>query len=249
MRSGEKRRLARAATWYVEEQLEFDKRLIRYHYDAIRGFLRGPLGLELGPAEGQMTPLLLKHFTTLTVVDGSAPLLDKIPRAPNLVKIHSLFEDFTPRHQFDSIVMNRVLEHVRDPVGLLRLARRWLSPNGRLLIGVPNADSFHRLAAVHMRLLRRATELNDRDRRLGHRRVYTRDALLLDIRKAKLAVVTTGGVFFKPLSNVQIDATWTDAMMDGFFKLGSDFPDNAAEIYAVCRRPSIDSRKVAPRAA
>jgi 2-polyprenyl-3-methyl-5-hydroxy-6-metoxy-1,4-benzoquinol methylase len=182
-----------------------------------------------------MTRLLLNDFKLLTIVDGSARLLDHIEPAGHLVKVHSLFEDFHPRERFDSIVMSRVLEHVVDPVGLLRSARRWLASKGRIILGVPNAQSFHRLAAVRMGLLRHPRQLNERDRILGHRRVYTKAALLADIRKAGLRVVKTGGVFFKPLSLQQIQDTWTEEMMDGFFELGKDFPDHAAEIFAVCR--------------
>ena len=44
-----------------------------------------------------------------------------------------------------------------------------------------------------------------------------------------------GGVFFKPLSNGQIQENWTEEMIQGFFELGKDFPEYAADIYAVCK--------------
>jgi hypothetical protein len=43
-----------------------------------------------------------------------------------------------------------------------------------------------------------------------------------------------GGVFFKPLSNQQIQEQWSEAMIQGFYELGKDFPSHAAELYAVC---------------
>jgi hypothetical protein len=43
------------------------------------------------------------------------------------------------------------------------------------------------------------------------------------------------GVFFKPLSNEQIQYHWTEEMIQGFYAVGKDFPDQAAEMYAVCR--------------
>ena len=39
--------------------------------------------------------------------------------------------------QFDAVVCNQVLEHVRDPVAVLREIRRVLRPSGRLIYSAP----------------------------------------------------------------------------------------------------------------
>ena len=46
------------------------------------------------------------------------------------------------RGGFSLVTMFHVLEHVYDPVGYLRTARDLLSPNGRLIVQVPNASSW-----------------------------------------------------------------------------------------------------------
>lgn len=230
----ERNRVEAVSNWYLKEQLDFDKRLIGFRYRTLRPHLRGPHGLELGPAEGEMTQFLLGDFATLTIVEGGAELLARILDAPNLIKVHALFEEFEPRRTFDSIVMEHILEHVEHPVALLQRVKRWLAPAGRILIGVPNGHSIHRLAAVKMRLLESPTQLNPRDHALGHRRVYTLETLGHDLAAAGLRVLETGGVFFKPLSNQQIQDHWTEEMIQGFYELGKDFPQHAAELYAVC---------------
>jgi 2-polyprenyl-3-methyl-5-hydroxy-6-metoxy-1,4-benzoquinol methylase len=167
-------------------------------------------------------------------VDGSEKLLDHISNARNLIKVHALFEDFQPKWQFNTIIMEHVLEHVEHPVALLQRVKQWLAPQGKILVGVPNGYSFHRLVAVKMGLLKEPCELNARDHTLGHRRVYTPKTFRNDLKLAGLCISKTGGVFFKPLSNQQIQDHWTDEMVQGFYELGKDFPDNAAELYAVC---------------
>lgn len=231
----EAERIARLAGWYAQEQLDFDKRLVGFRYRTLEPHLRGPRGLELGPADGQMTRFLLKHFDTLTVVEGSPELLKGIPDAPNLVKVHALFEEFEPDRRFDTVIMEHILEHVEQPTPLLRRAREWVAPDGRILVGVPNGHSIHRLVAVKMGLLKHPCQLNDRDVALGHRRVYTPGTLREDLQTAGLEILEMGGVFLKPVSNQQIQDHWTEAMVNAFYELGNDFPEHAAELYAVCR--------------
>ena len=231
----EKTRVEDVSNWYLEEQLDFDKRLIGFRYRTLRPHLCGSIGLELGPAEGQMTQFLKNDFESLTVVDAAPKLLELIPNYPNLIKVHSLFEDFNPQNKFDTIIMEHILEHVDQPVELLHRIQEWLAPEGRILLGVPNGNSIHRLAATKMGLLRQPCELNPRDLAQGHRRVYTRDTFRADIETSGLEVLELGGVFFKPLSNQQIQDNWTEEMIEGFYELSKDFPEYTADIYAVCK--------------
>jgi 2-polyprenyl-3-methyl-5-hydroxy-6-metoxy-1,4-benzoquinol methylase len=222
------------ASWYFKEQLDFDKQLIRFKYQTLKPYIQGIEGLELGSGDGQMTQFLVQDFLRLTVVDASQDLLESIPNTPNLTKIHTLFEEFKPQKKFNTIVMSHILEHVAKPVPLLERVKYWLACEGKILTVVPNGHSIHRLAAVKMGLLKEPCELNSRDYALGHRRVYTQTTFRKDIEEAGLRIVEMGGVFFKPLSNQQIQDNWTEEMIQGFYELGKDFPEYAAEIYAVC---------------
>jgi 2-polyprenyl-3-methyl-5-hydroxy-6-metoxy-1,4-benzoquinol methylase len=232
----ESKRLGEISNWYMDNQLDFDRRLIGFRYQALKPFFQGPRGLELGPAEGCMTQLMIEDFEELTVVDASKELLDFIPDSQKLKKVKSLFEEFEPDRFYDSIIMEHILEHVLDPVELLKKVMRWLNPEpkGRLFIGVPNGHSIHRLAAVKMGLLKHPCELNSRDQALGHRRVYTPKTFKDHLEKAGLTIIHSGGVFFKPLSNKQIQDNWTEEMIQGFYKLGKDFSEHTAEIFSVC---------------
>lgn len=232
----EKEHVENVSNWYLEEQLDFDKRLIRGRYETLKKYMIGPHGLELGSADGQMTRFLLADFEKLTIVDGASELLRVIPEADNLVKVHSLFEEFEPAERFNTVIMEHILEHVENPVALLKLAQNWLAPGGRILLGVPNGHSIHRLAAVKMGLLEHPSQLNSRDIAQGHRRVYNPETFRTDIEKAGLSIKKMGGIFFKPLSNKQIQDHWTEEMIQGFYELGKDFPWNAADLYAICNR-------------
>lgn len=184
-----------------------------------------------------MTRLLVNDFAQLTVVDGAKELLDAIPDFPNVTKVHSLFEEFEPPDWFDTVILEHILEHVDDPHAILTRARGWLGPAGRLLAGVPNANSIHRLIGVKMGLLGETTELNPRDLAQGHRRVYTPNSFRDELERAGLRVTQFGGVFFKPLSNQQIQDYWSEELKEAFYELGKDFPEHAADLFAVCEAP------------
>ena len=229
----EQERVEGLGRWYLDEQLDFDKKLVEFKYRTLKPYFQGPEALELGPGDGQMTRLLVHDFSRLTVVEGSATLLASIAAHANLLKVQALFEEFTPSQKFNTIIMAHILEHIDDPVGLLRRAGDWLAAGGKILAAVPNANSFHRLAAVKMGLLARPDELNARDHAVGHRRVYDPASFRRDFAAAGLRVLAAGGVFCKPLSNQQIEDHWTPAMIEGFYQLGKDFPDYGADIYLV----------------
>ncbi len=227
------------AQWYSTSGDTFDGKLTYYSFLSLMPFFTGKRVLEVGAADGQMTLLLSEHFEKVVVVEGSKTYCQTIQaKVSENVEIHcSLIEEYETGTDFDTIFLAHILEHVEDPVMVLKRVSRWLSPRGRILVAVPNAHSIHRLVAVKMGLLEQPYEFSERDRMLGHRRVYSLDRLLNDLRQGGLQVESTGGIFFKPLTNGQIDQWFTQQMMDGFFALGKEFPEYAAEIFAVCRLP------------
>jgi len=207
---------------------------IRYSFRIFARHLRGNSILEMGPAEGVMTELLVATGKTLTVVEGSLAFCESIARRMPAVRVvHGLFETFSPAERFDNIVLGHVLEHVEDPAAIVARAAQWLSPNGRMLAAVPNSRSLHRQAAVLMNLLPREDALNEMDIHHGHRRVFDPESFRQCFIDAGLDVETFGGYWIKPVSNRQIEQTWTPQMLAAFMVLGERYPEIAAEIYVV----------------
>jgi 2-polyprenyl-3-methyl-5-hydroxy-6-metoxy-1,4-benzoquinol methylase len=210
---------------------------VRYSFRIFERHLRGDSILEMGPAEGLMTELLAKTGKSLTVVEGSKAFCDALAaRFPAARVAHSLFEDFVPARTFDNIVLGHVLEHVEDPAAIVARAVTWLSPQGRMLAAVPNSRSLHRQAAVLMGLLPSEDALNESDAHHGHRRVFNPESFRQCFLAAGLGVEVFGGYWLKPLSNRQIEQTWTPEMLDAFMQLGERYPDIAGEIYLVATK-------------
>ncbi|HEX6795836.1 MAG TPA: class I SAM-dependent methyltransferase [Casimicrobiaceae bacterium] len=207
---------------------------IRYSFRIFERHLRGDSILEMGPAEGVMTELLAATGKQVTVVEGSRAFCESITRRmPSVRVVHSLFESFSPIERFDNIVLGHVLEHVEDPRAIVALAAQWLSPDGHMLAVVPNSRSLHRQAAVLMKLLPREDALNEMDIHHGHRRVFDPESFRQCFLDAGLDVGRFGGYWIKPVSNRQIEQTWTPQMLAAYMALGERYPDIAAEIYVV----------------
>jgi 2-polyprenyl-3-methyl-5-hydroxy-6-metoxy-1,4-benzoquinol methylase len=207
---------------------------VRYSFNIFERFLRGNSILEMGAAEGVMTKLLATTGKALTIVEGSKAFCDELAvRFPAARVFHSLFEDFVPAQVFDNIVLGHVLEHVADPTAILVRAAAWLSDKGRILAAVPNSRSLHRQAAVLMGLLPSEETLNEMDLHHGHRRVFNPESFRQCFIAAGLSLEMFGGYWLKPLSNRQIEATWTPELLAAFMRLGERYPDIAAEIYVV----------------
>lgn len=207
---------------------------IKYCFTILRRYLRGNRVLELGPAEGVMTELLSHTDKELTVVEGSTVFCESLrKRFPTVQVIHGLFEEFEPTEKYDVIVLGHVLEHVLNPEAILRRACSWLQPGGCIFAAVPNARSLHRQAAVIMELIPTEDSLNDKDRHHGHRIVFNPESFRAAFTRAGLAVDVFGGYWLKPLSNIQIEYSWTPSMIEAFMQLGERYPDIAGEIYVV----------------
>ncbi|MDA5192507.1 class I SAM-dependent methyltransferase [Govanella unica] len=203
-------------------------------FDIFKRFMNNGSILEMGPAEGIMTDLLVDLPNSLTVVEGSEIFCQSLTkRHPSINVVHALFEEYKPTQKFDNIILGHVLEHVEDPVDILRHARNWLTPTGQILAAVPNSRSLHRQAAVIMEMLSFEEQLNEPDRHHGHRRVYNPETYRRDFLAAGLKIKQFGGYWMKPLSNKQIEDSWSPELLKAFMTLGERYPDIAGEIYVV----------------
>ena len=208
-------------------------------YKAIQKHHMPGNALELGSADGIMTERLLPEFSSFTVIDGSQLFLDQLNskiKNDKLKTVCSLFEEYETEIKYDNIFGTHILEHLTDPVLVLKKAKEWLSDTGKIFIAVPNARSIHRLIGVKMGMLEKPDSLNDQDLKLGHLRVYTPELLKQHITDAGLKIVHFGGLMIKPISNRQIEENWSDELVDAFFALGDDMPELCSEIYIVASK-------------
>lgn len=206
-------------------------------------FKKGNL-LELGSFEGQFTDRLLHYFKDVTCVEASDVAIENARKrlGTRVNFVNSMFESAALPQKYDNIVLTHVLEHLDDPIHVLkRINDEWLAKGGRFFLVCPNANAPSRQIAVKMGLISDNAAVTPAEAEHGHRCTYSLDTLERDASKAGLRVVHRSGIFFKALANFQWDQLLkTDIIskeyLDGCYKLGQQYPDLCASIFLLCEQ-------------
>lgn len=145
--------------------------------------------LDVGCATGYMCERLTQAGCQVVGVDADEVALEQARKWCEQVVLADLDLDGlrnVPRDpRFDAILFGDVLEHLRDPLPVLRQATGLLEPTGFVVVSVPNVAH----AAVRLALLQGRWDYS----RVGlldstHLRFFTRSSLLDLLREAGLGV-------------------------------------------------------------
>lgn len=209
-------------TWYPQRVL--------HHAGAARSLL------ELGLGHGYTTDIFSRRFARHVVLEGSPAVIcnfrDKHPDCRAEI-VDTWFENFATDERFDVIVMGFILEHVEDPLLILRRFRDFLAPGGKMFLAVPNARVLNRRLGQLAGLLDDVTTLSENDLLLGHKRFYTVDSLSAEVAQAGCGVDRLEGIYLKPFTTRQIVSLQLDRkIMDALCTVGVDYPELSCGLLA-----------------
>lgn len=215
-----------------------------YMIRSFEPFFTGGSMLELGSFKGDFTQRLLTHFDEITCVEASDAAIAEAQKklGDKVTFINALFETAVLPKRYDNIVLTHVLEHLDDPVLVLkRVNEDWLTEGGRFFLVCPNANAPSRQIAVKMGLITHNAAVTPAEAEHGHRCTYSLDTLERDAVAAGLKVIHRSGIFFKALANFQWDRLLqTDIIskeyLEGCYKLGQQYPDLCSSIFLMCER-------------
>lgn len=218
------------------ENMGFEKILIKYKIASIKPHLTGKRLLDIGCGLGFLCQSFANDFETVVGVDGSPEKITKakhINTHPNVTYIQSMFEDFKPTKPFDTIIATKVLEHVVDSIAFLIHLKHMLSPKGRIIITTPNALGLHKRIGKHLGLISDFYTRTPADLEKGHKRIYDKEKLVHELKTASLQVSLIEGLFLKPLSHSQMES-WDTKICDALYDIGKELPDYCSSLMAVC---------------
>lgn len=241
---------------FVQETKDNQDRKYFYGFDydvmhpfMIRTFLphiKPGNSLELGSFEGLFSQRLIEHVDTLDCVEASQEAVEKaeaLLKGQKSIKIYNdVFETVNLSQKYKNIFITHVLEHVEDPVSVLkRVNNEWLDDDGYFFLVCPNANAPSRQIAVKMGLISHNSAVTEGERLHGHHITYSLDTLEREAKAAGLDVIYRGGIFFKALANFQFDRILqTDIIspeyLEGCYQLGHIYPDLCASIFLLCKK-------------
>jgi 2-polyprenyl-3-methyl-5-hydroxy-6-metoxy-1,4-benzoquinol methylase len=155
---------------------------------------------------------------------------------------HAAIEDLEPDTEFGLVTMYEVIEHVDDPVGVLRRVRDWLDPGGYVILSTPNRSSLNRrikalpgVRTLYTRLSGRSVE----GAQAGHVEEYRCEELKGFVRAAGLELVRTRGVVLLlpfPAAIGPLARSHRFASLNA--RSGDWYPRLASHVYLIARRPA-----------
>jgi 2-polyprenyl-3-methyl-5-hydroxy-6-metoxy-1,4-benzoquinol methylase len=239
---------------YNKELQDTEDRKYGYSFDfdvmhpfmikSFKTFFRDGNMLELGSHEGNFTKHFLPYFDDITCVEASDEAIETAKKelGDKITFYNNLFEEVSLPKRYDNIILTHVLEHLDDPVFVLkRINDEWLPDSGRFFLVCPNANAPSRQIAVKMGLISHNSAVTPAEAEHGHKTTYTLDTLERDAKAAGLRVVHRSGIFFKALANFQWDQLLqTDIIsedyLEGCYQLGHQYPDLCSSIFLLCEK-------------
>jgi SAM-dependent methyltransferase len=194
--------------------------------------------LEFGYGEGTITAPLVERGYSVEIVEGSEKLCEaaRARFGDKVVVHHSLFEEFKPAQPYDAALALHVLEHVDEPRAAIAAMTSCLTPEGRIVGVVPNAQSLHRQLAVMIGLQSKPDDLSPRDHAVGHQRVYSLDQFASDFEACGLEIEERFGYFVKIVPNSMM-REWSPDLLRALTDISGELPPHLlANIGVVARR-------------
>jgi len=217
--------------------------------ESFKEFLINGSVLELGSFKGAFTKHILEKFSNITCIEASEEAVNiattkfKEEISKNTIKIiKSRFEEVDLHHKYDNIIITHVLEHLDNPVNILkRINNEWLENEGNVFIVCPNANAASRQIAVKMGVVPYNSAITKTEEEHGHRITYTFDTLEKDVKESGLKIIHRSGIFFKALSNFQWDQLLETSIISkeylkGCYELGMKYPDLCSSILLICKK-------------
>lgn len=140
---------------------------------------------------------------------------------------------------FDMIICSSLLHEISNPEKMLSDIKSICSEKTIVHINVPNANSFHRMLAKCMGIIKDEHEMTNRNIVLQQNMVFDKKMLESFVEKVGFNVLESGTYFIKPFSHDQMYKMMeagiiNEAVLDGLYNMEKVMPDAGSECFVNC---------------
>lgn len=193
--------------------------------------------LELGSATGLLTQELAGLDRRFVCVERSDKYVARA-RARSLPGVqieHCTVEAFQSDDDFDHVLAINVLHEVEDQRAVAERLMRFLRPNGRLHVTLPNPRSLHRLSALGSGMIGDLCAMSARGEKYQTRRLQYAEEFVDAMAELGLEEIVREPILTKPLPNAVMEQL-SDEVIEAYADLAWALPEFGAMNYFVFRR-------------
>ena len=99
-----------------------------------------PYLLDVGSGTGVFPYIVKKNGWKCLAIDPDKRSVNHIKEKIGINAIHGDFFEINPVKKFNIISLNKVIEHVKEPIKMLKLTKDWLLNDGFVYIEVPDGE-------------------------------------------------------------------------------------------------------------
>lgn len=177
----------------------------------------------------------------LLVEPGEVFFQNALSLAAGKQKIECVNEYFnaakkTKEFHADFIICSSLLHELEEPEKFLCQINEICSPATMVHINVPNANSVHRMLAMHMGIIKSLQNRSERNMIYQQSMVYDLQTLEGLVEKCGFKILEKGSFFIKPFTHEQMyrmmeEQIIDERVLDGLYALEADFKGFGSEIY------------------
>ena len=191
------------------------------------------------------TELKNVSFEKYICIEPSIDLYNNAEKESETVKNVKCINDFYPSNKlknekFDFIICSSLLHEIENQESFVTSIKENCNKNSHVYFCVPNANSFHRILATRMGIIKDVKQITERNIELQQNNVFDKFLIKELLEKCGFQIEQSGTFFIKPFTHKQMYGAYKEKIIDekvleGLYNSSNDFPENGSELYVIAK--------------
>jgi hypothetical protein len=184
-------------------------------------------------------------YEKYTCIEPSLQLYENAKQKAIGNKKVECINDFFPSKEtdykkYDFIICSSLLHEIENQGEFIEAIKKSCKKESVVYFCVPNANSFHRVLAKRMRLIKEIDEKTERNVELQQNNVFDIESLRKILEGKGFFIIEYGTFFMKPFTHKQMyfalkEKIIDEKVLEGLYNCSEEFSENGSEIYMIVK--------------